>query len=103
MLTDIQQLNAIVGDTKKLIDLAENAEWDSLVELEKSRDLAVKSLFKVKPNVPTAMLAEGIQFVLAKNKILMQYSHSQRDSVRMEMSKAGHAHKAINSYLSSTS
>ncbi|MBV1952473.1 MAG: flagellar protein FliT [Cycloclasticus sp.] len=100
MLTDIQQLNAIISDTKKLINLAENGEWDSLVELEQTRGLAVKSLFRSKPNVPATMLAEGIEFMLAKNKILMQYSHSQRDSIHMEMSKAGHAHKAINAYIS---
>ncbi|HIG78502.1 MAG TPA: flagellar protein FliT [Cycloclasticus sp.] len=70
-----------------------------LVELENSRDIAIKGLFDSKPDIEPVKLAEGIQFILDKNKILTKYYHSQRDSLRMEMSKAGHAHKAINAYL----
>ncbi|ORU94261.1 MAG: hypothetical protein A6F70_08120 [Cycloclasticus sp. symbiont of Bathymodiolus heckerae] len=99
MSPDLKQLECVISDTKKLIDLAENNEWDAVVELEKARDLAIKNLFDSKPNIEPLKLAEGIQFILDKNKILTKYSHSQRDSIRMEMSKAGHAHKAINAYL----
>lgn len=99
MLNDVQQLDSIITDTKKLIDLAEEGEWDAVVELEKTRDSAVEALFKSPPNIEPAKLSEGIQFIVEKNKILSKYSHSQRDSIRMEMSKAGHAHKAINAYL----
>ena len=102
MNSDLPQLLSIIADTKKLIDLAENAQWDELVTLEKTRDVAVKTLFASKPDIEPVKLAEGIQFVLEKNKILTQYSHSQMDSLRMEMSKAGHAHKAINAYLTTS-
>lgn len=102
MATDLQQLLSIIADTKKLIQLAENNEWDEIVELEKKRDLAVKKLFDSKPDIESSKLAEGIQFILEKNKILTKYSHSQRDSIQMEMSKAGHAHKAIYAYLTTT-
>ena len=99
MNSDFPQLLAIIADTKKLIDLAENSEWDELVVLEKTRDVAVKTLFVSPPDIEAEKLAKGIQYILARNKILLQYSHSQCDSLRMEMSKAGHAHKAIDSYL----
>ncbi len=99
MSADLQQLVRIIADTKKLIDLAENNEWDAVVELEQTRDVAIKTLFDSKPDIEPLKLAEGIQFILEKNKILTKYSHSQRDSIRMEMSKTGHAHKAINAYL----
>jgi len=100
MKDDLQRLASIVKDTKSLVDLAENGEWDAVVELEQTRDVAIKKLFASKPDIEPSELAEGIQFILDKNKILTKYSHSQKDSLRMEMSKAGHAHKAINSYLS---
>ncbi len=99
MNSDLPQLLSIITDTKNLIDLAENSQWDELLTLEKTRDVAVKTLFTSKPDIEPAKLAEGIQFILDKNKILTQYSHSQMDSLRMEMSKAGRAHKAINAYL----
>jgi len=102
MNTDFKQLLAIIADTKKLIDLAENAEWDEFALLEKTRDVAVRDLFASPPNIEPEKLAEGIQFILAKNKILTQYAHSQMDSLRMEVSKAGHAHKAINAYLTTS-
>jgi hypothetical protein len=99
MATDLQQLLGIIADTKKLISLAEEGEWDEVVELEIARDVAIKTLFNSKPGIEPEKLAEGIQFILDKNKILTKYSHSQRDSLRMEMSKAGRVHKAINAYL----
>jgi len=100
MSNDLQQLSSILLDTKNLIDLAENGEWDAVVELEQTRDIAIKALFASEPDIEPSQLAEGIQFILDKNKLLTKYSHSQKDSLRLEMSKAGHAHKAINSYLS---
>jgi len=100
MSNDLQQLADIIQNTKKLIDLAENGEWDVVVELEQTRDAAISELFASKPDIEPSQLAEGIQFILDKNKLLTKYLHSQKDSLRMEMSKAGHAHKAINSYLS---
>jgi len=100
MSNDLQRLASIVKDTKSLINLAENGDWDAVVELEQIRDVAIKELFASKPDIEPTELAEGIQFILDKNKILIKYSHSQKDSLRMEMSKAGHAHKAINTYLS---
>ncbi|MEW5056368.1 MAG: flagellar protein FliT [Cycloclasticus sp.] len=99
-MNDLQQLQNIIADTKKLLLLAENNEWDAVVELEKIRGLAVESLFKKTPVIDAALLRKGIQFILEKNKILSQFSHSQQDSLRMEMSKTGHAHRAIKSYLS---
>ncbi len=102
MNSDLPQLLSIIADTKKLIDLAENSQWDELVALEKTRDVVVKTLFSSKPDIEPAKLAAGIQFILDKNKILTQYSHSQMDSLRMEMSKAGRAHKAINAYLTTS-
>jgi len=98
-MNDLQHFQSIITDTKKLLLLAENNEWDAVVELEKSRGLAVESLFKKTPAIDATVLKEGIEFILEKNKILSQFSHSQQDSLRMEMSKTGRAHKAINSYL----
>jgi len=99
-LSDQQQLQLIIDDTKKLLLLAEEGDWDAVVELEKNRGLAIESFFKTPPAIEPKLLAEGIQFIIDKNKILTQFSHSQRDSLRMEMSKAGRAHTAINKYLS---
>jgi len=98
-LTDQQKLQRIIGDTKKLLLLAEEGDWDAVVELEHSRGLLIAAFFKTPPAIDDQKLAKGIQFILDKNKILTQFSHSQRDSLRMEMSKAGHATKAINNYL----
>lgn len=102
MSDDLQQLQAIINDTKKQVSLAEEGEWEVVVEREAHRDAAIKALFNKPPNIEPDVLAEGIQFILDKNKILSQYSHSQSDSLRMEMGKAGRAHKAINSYLNSS-
>lgn len=102
MSNDIQQLESIIADTNSLINLAEEGEWNQLLELEKSRDNAIQHLFKAQPNIDPKVLEEGLVYILNKNKILTQYSVSQCDSVRMEMSKAGHAHKAIDSYLTSS-
>lgn len=99
MTSDSHQLQSIISDTKKLIHLAEEGDWDTLVELEKTRDVDLKKLFETSPDIEPSVLAEGIQFILNKNKILTKFSLSQRDSIRMEISKAGHAHKAINAYL----
>jgi len=99
-LSDQQQLQKILCDTKKLLSLAEEGNWDDVVELEHSRGLLIDALFKTPPAIDVQQLADGIQFILDKNKILTQFSHSHRDSLRMEMSKAGHATKAINNYLS---
>ena len=100
-MSDLLQLQAIIRDTKKELSLAEDGQWEAVVELEQHRDLAIKVLFSKPLKIDTNELAEGIQFILEKNKILRQYSHSQSDSLRLEMSKTGRAHKAINSYLSS--
>lgn len=102
MFNDLQQLQSIITDTNSLINLAEEGEWNQLVELEKSRDNAIQALFKTQPNIDPKVLQEGLVYILNKNKTLTQYSVSQCDSVRMEMSKAGHAHKAIDSYLTSS-
>ncbi|PCH83847.1 MAG: flagellar protein FliT [Piscirickettsiaceae bacterium] len=102
MNTDLQQLLSIIEDTKTLIDLAEEGDWQAVVNLENTRDGAIKKLFRSAPDIDADKLAEGIQFILEKNKTLTQFSHSQRDSVQMNMAKAGHAHKAINSYLTSS-
>jgi len=99
-LNDQQQLQGIMNDSKKLLLLAEEGDWEAVVELEHSRGLRIESLFKTPPAIDSQILGEGIQFILDKNKILAQFSHSQRDSLRMEMSKAGRANKAINKYLS---
>ncbi len=93
------KFDEILKDTSKLIKLAELGEWDKLISLEKKRELAIKSLFSNQPDIDESVLHDGLQYILQKNKILMQYSHSQRDSLHLEMSKAGHAHKAINQYL----
>jgi len=93
------EFDSILKDTSKLIELAELGEWDELLSLEKKRELAIENLFSNKFDIDEAVLREGLQFILQKNKVLMQYSHSQRDSLQIEMSKAGHAHKAINQYL----
>jgi len=99
-LSDQQQLQNILCDTKKLLSLAEEGNWSAVVELEQSRGLAIESLFETPPAIDAKQLAEAIQFILDKNKILTQFSHNQRDSLRMGMSQAGRAHKAINKYLS---
>ena len=93
------KFDEILKDTSKLIKLAELGEWDKLISLEKKRELAIKSLFSNQPDIDESVLHDGLRYILQKNKILMQYSHSQRDSLHLEMSKAGHAHKAINQYL----
>jgi len=93
------EFDSILKDTIKLIELAELGEWDDLISLEKKRELAIKNLFNHQPDIDETVLREGLQYILQKNKILVQYSHSQRDSLQIEMSKAGHAHKAINQYL----
>ena len=98
-MKDQQQLQRIIDDTKRLLVLAEDGDWDAVVELEHSRGILIEALFKMPPAIEAKQLAEGIQFILDKNKILTQFSHSQRDSLRMEMSKAGRATKAINKYL----
>lgn len=102
MSSDLQQFLSIINDTKRLIELAEEGDWSAVVDLENCRDNAIKQLFKSAPDIDTNKLSEGIQFILDKNKILTQYSHSQRNSIQMEISKTGHAHKAINSYLTSS-
>jgi len=102
MSNDTHQLESIIAETNTLINLAEEGEWNQLLELEKSRDNAIQHLFKAPPNIDPKVLEEGLVYILNKNKILTQYSVSQCDSVRMEMSKAGHAHKAIDSYLTSS-
>lgn len=102
MTSDLHQLQSIISDTKKLIYLAENDDWNAVIELEKRRDTDIKKLFDAKPDIEPSILAEGIQFILDKNKTLTKYSHSQVDSIRMEISKAGHAHEAINAYLTIT-
>jgi flagellar protein FliT len=99
MTSDLQKLQSVISDTKKLICLAEEGDWDALVMLEKTRDVELKQLFETSPDIEPSVLADGIQFILDKNKILTQFSLSQRDSIRMEMSKAGHAHKAVSAYL----
>ena len=101
MSADLQKFLSIIDDTKKLLELAEEGEWHAVVGLEKTRDSAIQKLFESTPDIDKNKLSEGLQFIIDKNKILTQYSHSQRDSVQMEISKAGHAHKAINSYLTS--
>lgn len=98
-MNDKQQLQQILKDTQRLLLLAEEGDWDALVELENKRGLAIESLFKMPPAIDPALLAEGIRFIINKNKILSQTSRNRCDSLRMEMSKAGRAHKAINKYL----
>ena len=83
MPSDLQRLDSILADTEKLIQLAQD----------------IQHLFETPPDIEAVVLAESIQLVLDKNKILTQFLLSQRDSLRMEMSQAGHAHKAINAYL----
>jgi len=102
MISDSEKLQSIISDTKKLVQLAENDDWNAVIELEKKRDTDIKKLFDVQPDIEPSILAEGIQFILDKNKTLTKYSHSQADSIRLEMSKAGHAHEAINAYLTTT-
>ena len=99
MGSDLQQLQSIISDTQKLIHLAENGDWDAVIELEKKRDTDIKKLFESPPNIEAPVLAEGLQFIIEKNKTLKKYSLSQVNSIRMEISKAGHAHEAINAYL----
>jgi flagellar protein FliT len=99
MPSDLQRLDSILADTEKLIQLAQEGEWDAVVKLEKARDTDIQHLFETPPDIEAVVLAESIQLVLDKNKILTQFLLSQRDSLRMEMSQAGHAHKAINAYL----
>lgn len=99
MSSDLQQLQSIISDTKKLIDLAENNDWNAVIELDKKRNTDIQQLFESPPNIEAPVLAEGLQLILEKNKTLTKYSLSQVDSIRMEMSKAGHAHEAINAYL----
>ena len=101
MTNDSARLQAIIDDTARLINLAESGEWDAVVALHKSRGEEIQTLFKGTPDIDPDVLAEGLVYVLNKNKVLTQYSHSQRDSLRMEMSKAGHAHKALSKYLTS--
>lgn len=99
MANDSARLQAIIDDTTRLVTLAEAGEWDAVVALHNSRDEEIQALFTGTPGIDPDVLAEGLVYVLNKNKVLTQYSLSQRDSLRMEMSKAGHAHKAISSYL----
>jgi len=103
MLNDEQQLKRILDNTQKLIGFAEAGDWDTVVELEKSRDALIKELFSHTPEIDQKILAAGLQVILKKNKLLTQFSVSQRDSLQLEISKAGHAHKAIHSYLAASS
>jgi flagellar protein FliT len=99
MNQDLQKLKTIIEDTDTLMKMAEEGEWDALIELEKKRSVKIDDLFKVKPDIHPEKLADGIQYILEKNRILKQYSLSQKDSIQMEISKANHAHKAVNAYL----
>lgn len=101
MTNDSARLQSIIDDTTTLINLAEAGAWDAVMALHKTREEAIQTLFHNTPDIAPEVLAEGLVYVLNKNKVLTQYSHSQRDSLRMEMSKAGHAHKAIGEYLTS--
>lgn len=99
MTDDLKKLTTIIEQTDALITLAESAEWDDLVDLEKKRADLISDFFKQTPQLEKEHLAQSIQYILEKNQILKQLSLSQRDSLRMEMSKANHAGKAVNSYL----
>ncbi|PCI19823.1 MAG: flagellar protein FliT [Piscirickettsiaceae bacterium] len=99
MHSDLRQLENIIADTNELLDLAENAQWDKVVELEKLRNSAINNLFTSTPDIEAEKLTVALQFILDKNMILSTYSRSQCDSLQIELSKAGHAHKAINTYL----
>ena len=101
MANDSARLQSIIDDTATLINLAEAGEWDAVVALHKSREEEIQTLFNATPDIAPDVLAESLVYVLNKNKVLTQYSHSQLDSLRLEMSKAGYAHKAISEYLNS--
>lgn len=98
-MKDEVQFKNILKETDKLIELAELGEWEQVIELEIIRDGSIKKFFNNQIDIDQHVLQEGLQYIIDKNNLLMKYSHSQRDSLQLEMSKAGHAHQAINKYL----
>ena len=98
-MNDSEEFEKILSSTKKLSELAELGEWEAVVDLEKERDLRITNFFKSPPNIDPETLADGLKYILDNNKKLIQYSHSQKDSVQLELSKVGHAHKSIGKYL----
>ena len=102
MSNDLKKLETIIEYTNALVEMAEIGEWDKLLDLDVNRTNLIAELFESQPQVNEKYLAESIQYILAKNQILKQFSLSQRDSVGMAISKANHSHKAVNSYLDIT-
>jgi len=85
MREDIKKLEDIINQTDSLVAMAEAGEWDKLLDLELIRTNLIADFFEKPPQLEERYLAKAIQYILDKNKILKQFSHSQRDSIRMEI------------------
>lgn len=99
MNNDERLLQEILQQTHELVELAEYAKWDALSALENQRDEQIRRLFDHTPEIEQETLREATEYLLEKNKLVMRYALSERDSLFIEQSKLKQSAKAVSAYL----
>jgi len=96
----LQQLNQAMDLTKQMQALAEKAEWDQIIELDKQRQGLFSQIFPLNNANVSADFQQKLQYLIELNKQLEKFCASQKRDLQLQMQGLNKNKKAINAYQS---
>ena len=92
-----QLLDEALAMTRRMNALADEGEWQAVVELEPQRRTLLEQAFATREPVDET-LAQRVREILALDKVLMARSLEVRDEVAGELGQFNRSRKASNVY-----
>ena len=95
-----QGADKVLRLSQRMLETAEQGEWELLGQLEQERSRSLDSLFQ-HPQMPTAiaMVATALQQVVELDRRCLELGQQARDSMAAELNQQARGTQAVRSYL----
>jgi len=96
----LQQLSQAMDLTNQMQKLAEQEEWDQIMELDKQRQGLFSQIFPLSRVDVSIDFQQKLQHLLQLNNQLEQFCKSKKQDLQLQMQGLNKNKKAINAYQS---
>jgi hypothetical protein len=95
-----QGASKVLRLTQRMLEMAEQGEWDALGQLEQERSRSLESLFQ-HPQIPDALhtIAHALQQVVELDRQCIALGQQARDAMAAELKLQSQAQHAVRTYL----
>jgi len=86
--------------TQRMLEMAEQGEWEALGQLEQERSRSLDSLFQ-HPQIPDALhtIAQALQHVVELDRQCIALGQQARDAMAAELNLQAQGERAVRTYL----